>query len=116
MTGCAESCWAARASFSGNRPCPQRTRCEPVRSMSPFTSPTGCAILWACAAASGKNRWDCCVCIGGRKAVPFQDRDQFVLEQLNKHLSYRLAYEAKKGDSISSMRRDIMISSVSGMG
>ena len=28
-----------------------------------------------------------------------QDRDQFVLEQLNKHLSYRLAYEAKKGDS-----------------
>ena len=30
---------------------------------------------------------------------PFRDRDQFVLAQLNKHLSYRLAYEAKKGDS-----------------
>ena len=34
-----------------------------------------------------------------QESGPFQDRDQFVLEQLNKHLSYRLAYEAKKGDS-----------------
>lgn len=31
--------------------------------------------------------------------VPFSPRDLFVLEQLRMHLAYRLAYEAKKGDS-----------------
>lgn len=30
---------------------------------------------------------------------PFSERDLFVLDQLHLHLSYRLAYESKKGDS-----------------
>lgn len=32
-------------------------------------------------------------------SVPFSPRDLFVLEQLHMHFAYRLAYEAKKGDS-----------------